>query len=118
MVEEPSGSSALSSNIVSMQSSNAADAGLSAQEGQSAATLSHSKRKADSIPANDRPRKVRSCQKCGRLGCAGSFTRSYCNSPCQDCGKMECLGRNSHHPKKDCQTGWKLYHQKLKDKVV
>jgi hypothetical protein len=72
--------------------------------------------KGDTSLHNEQPQKFRhcTCQKCGKQECAGGANRKYCTSPCQDCGKMECKGRNSHHPKKSCEFGWKHYHQKLK----
>ena len=72
------------------------------------------KRKADSMLHSGWVRKIRTCQKCAQPNCPGAGSRAHCKNACQDCGKTDCRGRNSHHPQKDCQTGWIGYHQRLK----
>jgi len=106
-------SSSLNTQPSVPQSSHRVDT-ASIQQGLSVSASKKSKRKADSVLESDRARKIRTCQKCGKLGCSGSASRLHCKNPCQDCGKMECKGRNSQHPRKDCQTGWNLCHKTLK----
>lgn len=39
-----------------------------------------------------KPRKRRTCAKCGELTCHGNQKVANCKNPCQDCGKKECRG--------------------------
>lgn len=62
--------------------------------------------KACSKQASAKPRKSRSCAKCGNVTCPGRQTRFNCGQPCQDCGQHECVGRNTKRPEKSCWSGW------------
>ncbi|KIM48833.1 hypothetical protein M413DRAFT_438009 [Hebeloma cylindrosporum] len=49
-----------------------------------------------------KPRKPRTCGKCGQASCPGKQMVSRCTNPCRDCGKVECRGRNTKFPTRPC----------------
>lgn len=56
------------------------------------------------VPA--RPRKLRTCRKCGIQNCSGRQSVRHCRNPCQDCGVVQCSGRNPKRPNKKCWEAW------------
>ncbi|KAJ6570374.1 hypothetical protein B0H10DRAFT_1840261, partial [Mycena sp. CBHHK59/15] len=60
-----------------------------------------------SEPPPKKPRKGRTCRKCGIESCPRKATWKYCCNKCQDCGKdgqdKSCLGRNPKFPTKTCR---------------
>uniref|UniRef100_A0A8H7Y1A9 3'-5' exonuclease n=1 Tax=Psilocybe cubensis TaxID=181762 RepID=A0A8H7Y1A9_PSICU len=54
-----------------------------------------------------KPRKRRTCRKCGQRDCSGSSNVNLCRNRCQDCGQYNsCKGRNTKRPTKKCYEGW------------
>jgi len=53
-----------------------------------------------------KPRKKRTCMKCGLNTCKGKNGREKCPRLCQDCQRPECNGRNSKKPDLPCNLGW------------
>jgi len=51
-----------------------------------------------------KPRKPRTCGKCGKASCPGKQMVSRCRNPCRDCGRVECRGRNTKFPTRLCFT--------------
>ncbi|KAJ7223232.1 hypothetical protein GGX14DRAFT_352286, partial [Mycena pura] len=60
-----------------------------------------------SAPPPKKPRKARTCRKCGVETCPGRATSRYCCNKCQDCGKegqdLSCVGRNPKFLTKTCR---------------
>lgn len=53
-----------------------------------------------------RPRKTRTCRKCGIPSCKGKRGWTDCENKCRDCGKsgrdLSCKGRNPDYPDRPC----------------
>ncbi|KAJ6458595.1 hypothetical protein C8R47DRAFT_1081642 [Mycena vitilis] len=54
-----------------------------------------------------KPRKIRTCRKCGIATCKGKRGWTDCTNKCRDCGKsgsdLSCKGRNPNKPLLTCQ---------------